>query len=364
MTVNTGRPNASGHTSFVHLFPVSGPEYRDAIAYLEPAALRRLGISLVHATDAWAAALPDVAADRLANAEYFELAAEGKSDALYRVLPAFLQVDSRPNGGSFEALRRAVPSTTTVYLSPEMDPVSAIQVASALSHARVVGEVSTANLHPLTGFNVEPLGDETPDVVVTSTQIPPTAVAASDATAIWRNDHVAVYAPGGSIAALMPPPASPAPHVTLSGVEVRDERIGFAATFANPTSERWTSQDWVVLDADATLWAVLQSLESGRGTTWFAGQIEPRPGETRFDYRFLAAEGRLLVRSTDGTFSRVPSSGSGLGPGRWWLVMRLRDEHRKAHLFPLIRFEVLADGEARYDVVGEDGGIRRVSDSS
>ena len=88
MTANTGRPSASGFTSFVHLFSVTGPEYRDTIGYLEPAALRRLGIEFVHAPDSWVAGLPGHAADRLANREFFELVARGESDALYRVLPA------------------------------------------------------------------------------------------------------------------------------------------------------------------------------------------------------------------------------------------------------------------------------------
>ena len=103
MTANTGRPSASGYTSFVHLFPVSGPEYRDAIGYLEPAALRRLGIEFVHAPDDWVAGLPGHAADRLANREFFELVARGESDALYRVLPALLRLDSRPASGTYEA---------------------------------------------------------------------------------------------------------------------------------------------------------------------------------------------------------------------------------------------------------------------
>ena len=67
MTANTGRPNASGFTGFVHLFSKTGPEYEDAIAHLEPAALRSLGIAFVHAPDAWAADLPDHAASWLAN---------------------------------------------------------------------------------------------------------------------------------------------------------------------------------------------------------------------------------------------------------------------------------------------------------
>ena len=356
MSANTGRPNASGFVEFVHLFAKTGPEYEDAITHLEPEALRRLGIAFVHAPNAWAADLPDHATSRLANSEFFELVARGESDALYRVLPAFLRLDAHPTGGSFEALRQAVPAMTGVYLSRETDPVAAIRVASALSHTRVMGEVSTANLHPLTRLDAEPLGNETPAIVVASTHIPPTVVPNGDAVPIWRNEQVAVYAVGGDIARLMPPPASLPQHATVSGVRLHDDRIDFAATFANPTSERWISQDWLVLDADASLWEILKSLESGRGTLWFGGQIDPGPGSTTFNYQFRAKDGQLQVRNADGAFMRAPTSGDDLGPGKWLLTMRLRDEHRKAHLFPLLRFEILADGGVRYEV---DGGTLR-----
>ena len=352
VTASTGRPNASGLLTFVHLFPVSGPEFSDAITYLEPAALRRLGIAFVHAPDAWAAALSDRAATRLANPLFFELVVLGKSDALYRVLPTFLRLESRPAAESFEALRQALPAGTGVYLARETDPVAAIRVASVLSHTHVLGEASTANLHPLTRLDSEPLGDQTPEVVVASAQVPPSVVPSAERVAIWRNDYVAVYAVATDIIPLMPPPAPLQQTVTLSDVRVSDERIEFAATFANPTSERWVSQDWVVLEANASLWRVLESLESGRGTPWFGGQINPKPGSTTFDYRFHAATGRLLLRNADGTFARVPSSGNGLGSGVWLLTMRLRDDHRKAHLFPLLKFEILADGSVRYEADG------------
>ena len=352
MTANTGRPNASGFTGFVHLFSRTGPEYEDAIAHLEPAALRSLGIAFVHAPDAWAADLPDHAASWLANSEFFELVVRGEADALFRVLPAFLRLDSRPAAGSFEALRQAVPARTGVYLSRELGPLAAIRVASALSHAHMMGEVSTANLHPLTRFDAEPLADQSPEIVVASTHLPSTVVPSDDGVPIWRNDQVAVYAVGAAIVPLMPPPAPPLQTVALSRIHVSDEQIDFAATFANPTSERWTSQDWVVLDADASLWEVLKSLESRRDTPWFGGQIDPKPGSTTFNYQFHAAKGQLLVLNADGTFARVPSSGNGLGSGVWLLIMRLRDDHRKAHLFPLLKFEILADGSVRYEADG------------
>ena len=352
-TAHTGRPNASGFVEFVHLFPVTGPAYHDAITYLEPAALRRLGIAYLHAPDTWAVELSDQAARRLANPDFFELLVRGETDALYRVRTAFLQLDTRPAAASFEALRQAVPALTTVYLTRDTDPLAAIRVAAALPQAQVLGAVSTASLHPLTRIQTEPSGDQKPEIVVAATQLPPGTRPSGDAAPVWRTDHIAVYDLGGSVVPLMPPPVPPPQSVKLSNSHIRGDRIDFAVAFTNPTSERWISQDWVVLEADASRWEVLKSLEAGRGTPWFGGQIDPRPGSTSFDYQFRATTGELFVRNADGTLQRVPSSGHDPGTGVWTLTMRLRDSHRKAHLFPLIRFEILADGEARYDVVGE-----------
>lgn len=352
MTANTGRPNASGHLAFVHLFAVRGPEFSDAITYLDPAALRRLDIAFVHAPDDWAANLPHRAATRLANPELFELVVRDESDALYRVLPALLKVNAGPAAGSFEALRQAVPAETDVYLSRETEPLAAIRVASALAHTRVMGEVSTANLHPLTGLDVEPIADQTPELVVAATHVPASVLAAPSARPIWWNNQVVVYAVGADLVPLMPPPAAPQQRAVLEDVVIHNDLIDFSATFVNPTSEHWTSQDWVVLDAEASLWELLWSLESGRGTAWFGGQIDPKPGTTTFDYRFDATAGQLAIRSADGSLARVPSSGNGPSSGTWLLTMRIRDNHRVAHLFPLLTFETLPDGSVRYEAGG------------
>ena len=59
MTYATGRPNASGFNGLVHMDYYEGPEYLDVLNHLEPAAVQRLGIAYVHASDAWVARLPD-----------------------------------------------------------------------------------------------------------------------------------------------------------------------------------------------------------------------------------------------------------------------------------------------------------------
>ena len=73
MTVSTGRPNASGFPTLIHLFGLTGAEYEDALRFLEPAAVRRLGFGYVHAPDDWVENLPMRARGWLRNPELFEL---------------------------------------------------------------------------------------------------------------------------------------------------------------------------------------------------------------------------------------------------------------------------------------------------
>ena len=87
MTYATGRSNASGFAGLVHLIARQGPEYRDVLDYLEPAAVRRLGFEYVYAPDAWVEGLPDEAAERLNDPSLFELLVRDESESLYRVLP-------------------------------------------------------------------------------------------------------------------------------------------------------------------------------------------------------------------------------------------------------------------------------------
>ena len=79
----TGRPNASGFVNHLHFLAHTGPEYLDAIRHLEPAAIRRLGLDYIYATDAWVAGLPDRATRWLSHPDLFEvLVPRRRRDAL------------------------------------------------------------------------------------------------------------------------------------------------------------------------------------------------------------------------------------------------------------------------------------------
>lgn len=196
VSLATGRPSSAGFSDLTHLIYFTGPEYLDAVNYMEPNAIRRLRIEYIHATDAWAAALPPRAQRWLADSRLFELLVRDGAEALYRVRQAFLTLDVEPHPEAFEALRSA-PSSTIVYLAPELGWLEGLRVASVLPHTRLTGAVDTRLLHlqAPTPWTVEPPGEPAPDLVVLPASAePPTA----EWLPIWRNDDIAVYAPASS----------------------------------------------------------------------------------------------------------------------------------------------------------------------
>lgn len=126
MAVATGRPNATGFADVLHIIVGSGPEYMDAIRFLETAAIRALGINYVHTTDGRLGALPEHAVRWLMNPELFEFLIRDGADALYRVRPAVRELEVAPSSQSFDARRDSIPVDSTVYLAPTLDPRDAL----------------------------------------------------------------------------------------------------------------------------------------------------------------------------------------------------------------------------------------------
>lgn len=357
MTVVTGRPNASGSASFPHLLPFRGPAYSDAIRVLDPAAIRRLGFDYVHATDEWLTTLPPRAVRRLQDPALFEPLIRNGPDALYRVRPAFAQLEADPE--SFEVLRLATPPSATVYLSPTLDPKDAARAASALSHAQLYGAVGWTRLHPRRiPVRPAPLGGRTPDLVVTSTRLAPSFFSSpAQRVPVWDNGEIAVYAPGGAIGPIAPA-RTPTFSVRISGVRVDDGRITFTASFADRAPERWSSQDWQVVPMDTRApWALPQLFHhDGRqseGSQWYRGQVIAGFGLASFVYEFDARASRLRTQGADGRFATVKASERWLAPGTWLLAVRLRyassdiDWHDVA-LIPVVRIDVADAGEVSY----------------
>ena len=367
MTYATGRANASGLVGHLHQQRFIGPEHRDILHYLEPAAVRLLGIRYIHAPDAWVESLPDEAAARLNDPRLFELLVRDGSESLYRVLPAFLTLDAPPAPGSYEVLRQGVPESATVFVPDLFEPRRSLRTARALSHARLLGVIDRGLIHLRTPWRAEPLGDHVPDLIITPARFVPWMFPTASRQPIWWNDETAVYALDGTVDPIMPPPprAEPFPFgVRMSDLRVADGRAVFTATFDDRAPDQWTSQDWIMIATQAPPWDVpTQFLPDGSPavTIWFVSYLNPGKGTSSLAYEFDFLAPSLAVRREHGVLNPLERSDAVLDSGSYVLAVRLRHEYkprywRDAAIIPVLRIVVSQTGEVSYQVHEDAGG--------
>ena len=362
MTIATGRPNAAGFAQFLHARPTTGPEYLDAIRHLDPAAMRRLDIAYVHAPDDWVAGLPDRAARWLANPAFFDPVIRDGAHALYRVLPAFLQLVIEPAPGSYEALRMAIPAGSTVYLSPATDSLNTVRAVAGLLHTQLLGApdqsaLQVTDLHLRSDIRPKPLDGLKPDFVLTSARLAPSAFRRDARKPILWNDEIAIYAPHGAAAPVRDSPPGPF-SVRISDTRVANGRLVFKATFTVRAGDGWTGQDWLMVPADASPWAFPNIWPTDRAPQWFAGQAAPQPGTMVYRYEFDPRTATLALRRGGNSLDELPSSGTGIEPGIWLLGVRLRSDYQLVAFVPTVRVEVSNNGEVLYDVYQGDLAVR------
>ena len=361
VSIVTGRPNASAYAEFVQFVPRHGPEYLDAIRFLAPAAVRRLGIAYVHAPDDWVADLPARAERWLENPDLFELLIRNGAESLYRVRPAFPELETAPPPASFEALRRAVPASATVYLSPALEPANSIRAAVVLSHTRLLGEARpTPTWHSRPDIATEPLGGQTPDLIVTSARLAPSSFPPGQREPIWWNEEIAVYALSDAVAPVMGPrPRSFS--VRVSDARANDGRLALTVAFTDRAPERWKGQDWLVVSVDQSAWAFPGEFEpddrTHAGVQWYAGQVIPGQGGGTRTFEFDPRRVSLVMANEDGALVPVASSGEPLAPGVWTLAVRLRGDWWEAGFIPVVRISVSADGDVDFEVYEGDLSI-------
>lgn len=353
LTLATGRPNAAGFAGYLHNQERVGPEYHDVLRFLEPAAVRRLGFTYLHATDAWVLALPIRAKEWLEDTRLFEPLVRDGSHALYRIQPAFLRVNPMPTPQSYEALRRAIPESATVYLTEGLEHLNKIRLASVLAHTQLKGTIDASRIHFLTGIPTRPPGRNDPDVVIVARDLS-LGLAEHGYPTVWWDSNAIAYLTSESIAPAIdpPPPAAPDFAVRLSNVRAEANHVTFSAAFTDHTPEGWTGQDWLVIQLEDTPWAQAMHYEDDGytlvGRQWYAGQIGPSGGTETHRYRFDALAGTLSVRNAAEDLEPALGSGEGLTPGVWTLAVRLRRDYLQAAVVPIIRIEILESGRVAY----------------
>lgn len=352
MSIHTGRPSASGFADHVHLFPLTGPDYEDAIRFLEPMAIRRLGYRYIHAPQAWIAGLPGDAQAWLADSTLFTPVIREGTHTLFRIEPPFLAMNPEPVPQSFEALRRVVPASASVQISAGIQTIPALRVAATIPHARLSGSLTPSNLYLLTEIPIDLPSESPPDVVVVARD---RAMNASTQTfpPIWWNHAAIAYAVSPVAAAIAPPP-QPASNFVVQILDVRRtaNRLAFAATFVDQASDSWTGQDWLLIEVDSSPWSLPTSYAPDGyalvGARWYAGQAVPSSEPARHTYEFDGNAQQLAVQHADGTLEVLPSSGDRLAPGTYVLAVRLKHNHLQAGIIPVLKVMISEVGRPSY----------------
>ena len=364
----TGRPSAAGFIQASHLLHEVGPEYTDATRYLDPAAVERLGIAYVHATDAWVLGLPDRAKRWLNDPLLFQPLARDGADALYRVRPEFLKLVTVSEPESYEALRRAVPSSAVVYVDPAIESPFALRLASALAHARLVGEIYPGNLHLRTDFGIQPLGEHHPSFVVVPHTFTPSMLSPAARRPIWWNAGLAVYATDAAAEPVMIVSTAKLPPVSVRASDDGTVKagIGFGIELINRAADRWTGQDWLVVPANASGLPVSADSGGADGGQWFPGQFAPGQERTRLNFILDPGTTSLSMREIDGGVSAVGKQAAPLDAGYWTVALRLAGRvdhgsyvaHEQVAFVPVMLIRVSADGDVTYGVFEGDLAAR------
>jgi len=345
ITPSTGRLNASGFVRYSHVTAVSGPDYIDAISFLEPVALGRMGTTHIHATDTWLALLPGRAQRWLDDPQPFELLVRDEADSLYRVLPGFLDLSPEPDPRSFEALRLTIPASSAVRVLG-LTAKDSMRIASTLTHTRLLGRFPRGDIHLRSEIVSHPPDSAPADFVIVPRDRPG-PYGLRIVRPIWWNKFAIAYETKPSSIPTVDPPPQPEAQFTvrLSEIQQTNSHIAFSATFADHAPSAWTGQDWLLISGRDLPWA-LPTEDNGitvASLAWFAGQIAPG-GETTHVYEYDARQNRLAVQNPDGSFAAIQSSGDRLTPGVYVLAVRLRSDHLQAAIIPVMRIEVMASG--------------------
>ena len=228
---------------------------------------------------------------------------------------------------------------------------------AVLPHARLLGSPDRAALHLQADIPSTPLDNQTADFVVTSAQLAPSMFQPAARRPVFWNQEIAVYSPDSTVAPVREPPPQPF-KVRLSNAKEADGRLTFTATLTDTSGEGWTGQDWLVVRADASPWALPRIRPTDPAAQWFAGQATPRPGSITHRYEYDPQSVTLSLQDAQPDAVQLSSSGDQLEPGVWILAVRLRSAYQLAAFVPVAKVVISEAGDVSYEVYDGEFGVK------
>ncbi len=345
LAIASGRPAPSGYVGFTQYLGLLGPEYVDAIEFLDPEAIRRLGVGYVHSTPEWIDRLPVRSKNWLLNPEYFRVLIQSDQGSLYQILPLFKGLNAGSDARSFIALRRLAGSGAKIYIPPAVHPLERLSMAAALQDARLFGELGDP-AHVRSDLGFVPYAGEEVDFVVLPANLAPTGLRPDRRSPVWSRDANSVYAVGDIEHAAGVQEFAPL-LVDIEESRTGEGTVRFTVKFEVGDQTGWTGQDWILIGDDRTQWAVPALL--GRAEHWYSGQVNPSSRNLRVEYDWDVAAGALQWSTGVGSPRVAQSSASNLAEGSYVLAMRLTLEGRERSILPILRVHASLSGAFSFE---------------
>ena len=347
ISAGTGRPTPLGYAEWPHYVGLVGPEYLDALRFLDRAALNELRIDFVHVD---AAALHSMSAEarrRLASPSEFRLifrAPTPQSDALYKVVPR-PQVAQAPAPSSFRAFAQLA-AGRRVLISSATHPLERLPLYYTLrSSDGLYGEWGDPG-HFRRDVQIQSPAGGAVDLIALPDSLYPSPLDPAHRAPAWAGGRVRLY----DLTMPVPGPTA-APPIHVDGRSLLDAS-GIQITSMPGWSDSWTGTDWVLYREAEPSTGIPAILE--RGQRWFPGQLAPQNPGQRIAIRFNASRGQLEHRLADGAWSAVGDAAGALPAGSYVLTLRFSADGRPVFFVPIAVMAL--GGEAPHDRVFMLGG--------
>ena len=328
VTVGTGQPAPLGYAEWPHNLGLHGPEYQDALRFLDRAALNELGIEFIHVDEAMRSVMSDDAKRRLATPAEFQLifqSAGPHRDALYAVIPP--TGDSRePDPASFRAFADLA-AGRRVLISSAVHPLARLPLFYTLrSSSSLFGHWGDPG-HFRRDVRIQPPAGTSVDLVVLPDTLYPSPLDPAHRTPAWTANRTRVYDLTASVAG-----QAPRPPIGVDGPSILSSS-GIEVTSLPEWSEAWTGTDWVLYREAEPGSGVPAMLE--RGERWYPGQLAPKNPGQRVTIRFDGSRGQLEYLGADGGWSAVGDARGALPDGSYVLTLRFWTHGRPAYFVPV-----------------------------